>query len=110
MVDILMLVLGVTKLAGAVIVIGMIALTSFISTLSGLWGVLVTDVFQFVIKMSMVIALAVFAVRAVGGIDAMKAKLLAIDATRGNQGSCSASCPISIPPGCHDHVLSSTFP
>ncbi|HUA84472.1 MAG TPA: sodium:solute symporter family protein [Bryobacteraceae bacterium] len=87
MVDILMLVLGVTKLQALAIVIGMIALTSFISTLSGLWGVLVTDMFQFVIKMSMVIALAVFAVRAVGGIDAMKMKLAAIDATRGNQGS-----------------------
>ena len=87
MVEILMLVLGVTKLQALAIVIGMIALTSFISTLSGLWGVLVTDVFQFVIKMSMVIALAVFAVRAVGGIDSMKVKLLAIDATRGHQGS-----------------------
>ena len=87
MVDILMLVLGVTKLQALAIVIGMIALTSFISTLSGLWGVLVTDLFQFVIKMSMVIALAVFAVRAVGGMDAMKAQLLALDASRGNQGS-----------------------
>src|SRR5580692_8638748 len=87
MVDILMLVLNVSKLQALAIVIGMIALTSFISTLSGLWGVLVTDVFQFVIKMSMVIALAVYAVRAVGGIDSMKAQLLAIDATRGNQGS-----------------------
>jgi SSS family solute:Na+ symporter len=87
MVDILMLVLGVTKLQALAIVIGMIALTSFISTLSGLWGVLVTDLFQFVIKMSMVIALAVFAVRAVGGIDSMKAQLIALDATRGHQGS-----------------------
>jgi SSS family solute:Na+ symporter len=87
MVDILMLVLGVTKLQALAIVIGMIALTSFISTLSGLWGVLVTDLFQFVIKMSMVIALAVFAVQAVGGMDAMKTKLLALDAARGNQGS-----------------------
>jgi SSS family solute:Na+ symporter len=87
MVDILMLVLGVSKLQALVIVIGMIALTSFISTLSGLWGVLVTDLFQFVIKMSMVIALAVFAVRAVGGMDAMKTQLLALDASRGNQGS-----------------------
>ncbi|HTD43924.1 MAG TPA: hypothetical protein VK687_07065, partial [Bryobacteraceae bacterium] len=60
---------------------------SSISTLSGLWGVLVTDVFQFVIKMGMVIVLAVFAVRAVGGIDAMKMKLAAVDATRGSQGS-----------------------
>src|SRR5438128_7522811 len=65
MVDILMLVLGVTKLQALAIVIGMIALTSFISTLSGLWGVLVTDLFQFVIKRGMVIVLAVFSVRAV---------------------------------------------
>ncbi len=84
MVDILMLVLGVTKLEALAIVIGMIALTSFISTLSGLWGVLVTDLFQFVIKMGMVIVLAVFAVRAVGGLDAMKQKLAIIDAARGH--------------------------
>ena len=66
----------------------MIALTSFISTLSGLWGVLVTDLFQFVIKMGMVTVLAVFAVRAVGGIDSMKAKLALVDHARGAaQGS-----------------------
>lgn len=93
MVDILMLILNITKLQALAIVIGMIALTASISTLSGLWGVLVTDMFQFVIKMSMVIALAVFAVRAVGGIDQMKTKLLAIDATRGNQGSVLSFIP-----------------
>jgi Na+/proline symporter len=93
MVDILMLILGVTKVQALIIVIGMIALTAGISTLSGLWGVLVTDMFQFVIKMSMVIALAVFAVQAVGGIDQMKIKLLAIDATRGNQGSVLSFIP-----------------
>jgi solute:Na+ symporter, SSS family len=93
MVDILMLILGVTKLEALGIVIGMIALTAAISTLSGLWGVLVTDMFQFVIKMSMVIALAVFAVQAVGGMEQMKVKLLAIDATRGNQGSVLSFIP-----------------
>ena len=93
MVDILTLILGVTKLQALAIVIGMIALTSSISTLSGLWGVLVTDVFQFVIKMGMVIVLAVFAVRAVGGIDAMKMKLAAVDATRGSQGSVLSFVP-----------------
>ncbi len=93
MVDILMLILGVTKLQALGIVIGMIAVTAAISTLSGLWGVLVTDMFQFVIKMSMVIALAVFAIQAVGGIDQMKVKLLAIDATRGNQGSVLSFIP-----------------
>ena len=60
----------------------MIALTSFISTLSGLWGVLVTDLFQFVIKMGMVIVLAVFAVQAVGGIDRDEDEAAALDATR----------------------------
>src|SRR5579862_2851121 len=79
MVKILGLALGITKLQALVIVVGMIALTASISTLSGLWGVLVTDMFQFVIKMGMVIVLAVFAVRAVGGIDQMKSKLLLID-------------------------------
>ncbi len=77
MVKILQLLFGIGKVEALVIVLGLIALTSAISTLSGLWGVLVTDLFQFVIKMSMVIILAVFAVRAVGGIDAMKTKLVA---------------------------------
>jgi solute:Na+ symporter, SSS family len=76
MVKILQLLFGIGKVEALVIVLGLIALTSAISTLSGLWGVLVTDLFQFVIKMSMVIILAVFAVRAVGGIDAMKTKLV----------------------------------
>src|SRR5437764_2783048 len=93
MVDILTLVLGVTELQALGIVIGMIALTSFISTLSGLWGVLVTDLIQFVIKMSMVIALAVFAVNAVGGIEEMKAKLALVDAARGGQGSVLSFVP-----------------
>ncbi len=93
MVDILTLILGVTKLQALAIVIGMIALTSSISTLSGLWGVLVTDMFQFVIKMGMVIVLAVFAIQAVGGIDAMKMKLAALDATRGAQGSVLSFVP-----------------
>src|SRR5438128_2237283 len=77
MVKILQLIFGITKFEALVIVLGMIVLTSAISTLSGLWGVLVTDLFQFVIKMSMVIILAVFAVNAVGGIEAMKAKMVA---------------------------------
>ncbi len=44
---------------------------------AGLWAVLWTDLVQFVIKMTAVIVLAVFAVRAVGGIDVMRAKLTA---------------------------------
>src|SRR6202165_5075304 len=82
MVKILQLVLGVDKVQALLIVMGLIALTSLISTLAGLWGVLVTDLFQFVIKMGMVTALAVYAVSAVGGLDRMKAGLATVDRIR----------------------------
>src|SRR5213594_1562049 len=88
MAKILQLLFGVGKLEALALVLGLIALTSAISTLSGLWGVLVTDLFQFVIKMGMVIVLAVVAVHAVGGIDAMKAKLVA-----GGRGSVLSFVP-----------------
>jgi Na+/proline symporter len=39
---------------------------------AGLWAVLWTDLVQFFIKMSAVIVLAVYAVKAVGGMDALK--------------------------------------
>jgi Na+/proline symporter len=97
MVKILELIFNVGKVEALLMVLGLIVLTSFISTLSGLWGVLVTDLFQFVIKMGMVIVLAVVAVRAVGGIDAMKIKLAAIDqvrgATTGGRGSVLSFVP-----------------
>jgi Na+/proline symporter len=38
---------------------------------AGLWAVLWTDLIQFVIKMSAVIVLAIYAVKAVGGMDAL---------------------------------------
>lgn len=76
MVKILMMILGISKEWALVLIIGLIMITSLISTLSGLWGVLVTDLVQFVIKMGMVIVLAVAAVNAVGGIDSMKARLV----------------------------------
>jgi Na+/proline symporter len=49
--------------------------------------VLVTDLFQFVLKMGMVIVLAVLAVHAVGGMDALKIKIAALDASSGQEGS-----------------------
>src|SRR5213594_4098005 len=97
MVKILQLLFGVGKLEALALVLGLIALTSALSTLSGLWGVLVTDLFQFVIKMGMVIVLAVVAVEAVGGIDAMRVKLAAVDqlrgATTGGRGSVLSFVP-----------------
>jgi Na+/proline symporter len=94
MVKILMLALNVTRFKALLIVLGMIAVTSLISTMSGLWGVLVTDMVQFVIKMTMVIVLAVAAVHAVGGMGALKTKLALLDQARG------------VAPGTHGSVLS----
>jgi solute:Na+ symporter, SSS family len=47
------------------------------SVAAGMWAVLWTDLVQFIIKMTAVIVLAVYAVRAVGGMDALKTKVTA---------------------------------
>jgi Na+/proline symporter len=94
MVKIIEITLGLDKRGAMLVVIGMLLFTAFYTTISGLWGVLVTDLFQFVLKMAMVIVLAILAVNAVGGIDAMKAKLAAMDAGSG-QGSRLAFFPSS---------------
>jgi Na+/proline symporter len=84
MVKILEITLGLNKRGAMMVVIGMLLFTAFYTAISGLWGVLVTDLFQFALKMGMVIVLAILAVNAVGGIDQMKAKIGALDAARGS--------------------------
>jgi len=66
-------------------------------TIGGLWGVLVTDLLQFVVKMTMAIVLAVAAVAAVGGIPALERKLAAVDAAHriASSGSILAFFPTS---------------
>jgi Na+/proline symporter len=97
MIKILTLILGVEKIYAIAILIGIMALTASISTLSGLWGVLVMDMFQFVLKMGMVIALAVFAVEAVGGMSGLKAGLMQIDQAR-NLGTGATGSVMSFTP------------
>ncbi|HEX3865231.1 MAG TPA: sodium:solute symporter family protein [Gemmatimonadaceae bacterium] len=64
---------GVT-VSGEVIAVGICFLvTMSYSVAAGMWAVLWTDLVQFVIKMTAVIILAVYAVRAVGGMSALKA-------------------------------------
>ena len=84
MVKILEITLGLTKTGAILVVIGMLLFTAFYTALSGLWGVLVTDLFQFALKMAMVIVLAIVAVNAVGGIDSLKTKISAMDAASGS--------------------------
>ena len=59
------------------------AITAVYTSISGLWGVLWTDLVQFVLKMTMVIVLAYYAVQAAGGMTMLKTKLAAVDAARG---------------------------
>src|SRR3954465_8444231 len=59
--------------SGQVIAVGICFLvTMSYSVAAGMWAVLWTDLVQFVIKMSAVIILAVYSVKAVGGIAALK--------------------------------------
>jgi solute:Na+ symporter, SSS family len=92
-VKILMLVLGVTKVQALGIAIGIMVITASISTLSGLWGVLVTDLFQFVLKMGMVIVLAVFAIRSIGGMAGLVSGIHAVEQQTPGQGSLLSFLP-----------------
>jgi Na+/proline symporter len=72
MAKILGLTLGVGKWEATA---GLFVLTGLYSALSGLWGVLVTDFFQFVLAMVGCIALAAFALGAVGGLSGLMSAL-----------------------------------
>src|ERR1700758_4482549 len=61
----------------------LIPFTGFYVALGGLWGVLWTDLFQFVLKMAIVIGIAWYALDAVGGMHIMLAKLDAMRAAAG---------------------------
>ena len=61
----------------------LIPFTGLYVSLGGLWGVLWTDLFQFVLKMGIVIGVAFYAVRAAGGLGVMTAKLEAMRAVNG---------------------------
>ena len=69
MATILGLTMGVDKWRAT---IALFAITAFYSALSGLWGVVVTDFFQFILAMAGSVALAVFALGAVGGLGGLE--------------------------------------
>jgi len=70
-------VLGI-NVSGEIIAVGIcFIITVAYSAGAGMWAVLWTDLVQFVIKMAAVIILAVYSVRAVGGMDALKSGLAA---------------------------------
>jgi solute:Na+ symporter, SSS family len=66
MVTVLQISLNVDPWVAAIL---LFSVTAVYTIFSGLWGVVVTDTFQFVVKMGGVIVLAVLAVQSVGGLD-----------------------------------------
>src|ERR687889_449726 len=71
MVTILQVTLNVNPWYAAILLFGV---TALYSVFSGLWGVIITDAFQFVVAMGGTILLAVLAVNSVGGLDALVEK------------------------------------
>ena len=64
--------------SGEILAVGIcFGITLLYSVAAGMWAVLWTDLVQFIIKMSAVIVLAVYAVEAVGGVAVLKAKVTA---------------------------------
>ncbi len=57
------------------LLIGCLAVVGVYSTVSGMWGVAMTDVMQFVLAMFGCIVLAVVAVNHVGGVDVMRERV-----------------------------------
>jgi SSS family solute:Na+ symporter len=74
MVTILQVTLNVNPWYAAIL---LFAVTALYSVFSGLWGVIVTDAFQFVVAMGGTILLAVLAVQSVGGLDVVVEKATA---------------------------------
>ncbi|MEE8117702.1 MAG: sodium:solute symporter family protein, partial [Gemmatimonadales bacterium] len=56
-------------------IIGCVLLGTFYTSISGLWGVVLTDAFQFIWAMVGAVILAVYAVQAVWGLEALSLKL-----------------------------------
>jgi len=56
-------------------VLVLVPFTGIYTFIGGLWGVLVTDLFQFILKMSMIIVLAWVAVTKIGGMSLLKVQL-----------------------------------
>jgi Na+/proline symporter len=84
MTSIISVVLGVSEwTALAICIFFIVPFTGIYASLGGLWGVLWTDLFQFVLMLAIVIGVGVAAVGAVGGVDALQAKLTAMQAASG---------------------------
>ncbi|HUJ96579.1 MAG TPA: sodium:solute symporter family protein [Terriglobales bacterium] len=94
MTSIVAVTLGVSdRTALAVCVLFLIPFTGLYVALGGLWGVLWTDLFQFALKMAIVIGVAWFAVSATGGMSALLSRLAEMRAATPGAGDPTAFFP-----------------
>jgi Na+/proline symporter len=69
----------------------LVPFTGIYTFIGGLWGVLVTDLFQFALKMSMIVVLAWIAVAKIGGIAVLKLQLSHVDSVARQSGDSTGS-------------------
>jgi Na+/proline symporter len=78
----------------------LIPFTGLYTFIGGLWGVLVTDLFQFALKMTMIVVLAWVAVSKIGGMQSLEAHLRIIE-NNVRQTGAPASDPLAFLPDFH---------
>ena len=94
MTSIVAVTLGTTEQkALAICVLFLIPFTGVYVALGGLWGVLWTDLFQFALKMAIVIAVAWYAVAAAGGMNSLLSKLAEMRAATPGAGDPTSFFP-----------------
>jgi SSS family solute:Na+ symporter len=82
------------RTALAICVLFLIPFTGIYVALGGLWGVLWTDLFQFALKMTIVIGVAWYAVAATGGMNGLLTRLAEMRAAAGpNAGDATSFFP-----------------
>jgi Na+/proline symporter len=78
----------------------LIPFTGIYTFIGGLWGVLVTDLLQFVLKMTMIIVLAWVAVAKIGGMQALQVQLQVVE-NNVRQTGVRAADPVAFLPDFH---------
>jgi len=84
----------------AICIFLLIPFTGLYTFIGGLWGVLVTDLFQFALKMAMIIVLAWVAVAKIGGMSSLQAHLQFIESSARNSGAVTSD-PTAFLPNFH---------
>ena len=75
----------------------LVPFTGIYTFIGGLWGVLVTDLFQFILKMTMIIVLAWVAVSKIGGMTLLKLQLSHVDEAVRQTGQSTGSVTAFFP-------------